>query len=165
MDYKLDEDEVVLYEGEVHYPDKFSRVKYVLTSKKMVFIKTITVSRGWFKGSETHTEVDIVNLSDIKVFNDQVQVKQVKNEIQVQTKDKNFSIFLSGIIEAKKVITKIIDATTNTTMAQRGSTKVKGAIDLVDDTLGLDTRGMVKGVMENGIKGTIINGIKRKKDK
>lgn len=165
MDYKLDEDEVVLYEGEVHYPDKFSRVKYVLTSKKMVFIKTITVSKGWFKGSETHTEVDIVNLSDIKVFNDQVQVKQVKNEIQVQTKDKNFSIFLSGIIEAKKVITKIIDATTNTTMAQRGSTKVKGAIDLVDDTLGLDTRGMVKGVMENGIKGTIINGIKRKKDK
>ena len=165
MDYKLDEDEVVLYEGEAHYPDKFSRVKYVLTSKKMVFIKTITVSKGWFKGSETHTEVDIVNLSDIKVFNDQVQVKQVKNEIQVQTKDKNFSIFLSGMIEAKKVITKIIDATTNTTMAQRGSTKVKGAIDLVDDTLGLDTRGMVKGVMENGIKGTLINGIKRKKDK
>ena len=47
-------------------------------------------------------------------------------------------------------------------MAERGSEKIKGAIDLVDETLGLDTRGIAKSFMEDGIKGTIINGIKKK---
>ena len=58
--------------------------------------------------------------------------------------------------------TKIINAVTGTTMAERGSEKVKGAFNIVDETLGLDTRGIAKGIIENGIKGTIINGIKKK---
>ena len=36
-------------------------------------------------------------------------------------------------------------------------------IDLIDETLGLNTRDTLKGVLENGIKGTLINGIKNKK--
>ena len=40
---------------------------------------------------------------------------------------------------------------------------LKGAIDMVDDTLGVDTRGTIKGVLEQGIKGTLLNGIGKKK--
>ena len=73
-------------------------------------------------------------------------------------------IFLcfDGLIEAKKVNTKIINAVTGTTMAERGSEKVKGTFNIVDETLGLDTRGIAKKIIENSIKGTIIKGIKKK---
>lgn len=67
------------------------------------------------------------------------------------------------MLEARKFTGKIIDATTGTTVAKRSSNKIKDAFNIVDDTLGLDTRGTIKGVLENGIKGTILNGIARKK--
>ena len=35
-------------------------------------------------------------------------------------------------------------------MSDRGVKKVKNAFDKVDDVLGFDTRGTVKGVIENG---------------
>ena len=38
-------------------------------------------------------------------------------------------------------------------MSDRGVKKVKNAFDKVDDVLGFDTRGTVKGVIENGITG------------
>lgn len=39
--------------------------------------------------------------------------------------------------------------------------KFKGAINTVDDVLGFDTRDTIKGVLENGITGTLFNGIKK----
>ena len=34
---------------------------------------------------------------------------------------------------------------------------------MIDETFGLDIRGTIKGVQENGIKGTILNGILKKR--
>jgi len=123
----------------------------------MIFEK----QKGFIK--KTKELIDIIPLDKIKVYNDSVQIKQKLNELQVQTLDKNFSIYATGMLEAKKIITKIIDTLTGTTISKRGSKKISEAIDLVDDTLGLNTRDTVKGVLENGIKGTLINGIKNKK--
>ena len=58
---------------------------------------------------------------------------------------------------------KIVDAVTGTTLTKRSSNKIKDAFTMVDDTLGLDTRGIIKGVLEQGVKGTILNGIGKKK--
>lgn len=165
MNYEIDKDEVILYKGNVWYEEegeKNSRANFVLTSKKMIFEITNIISKGLFKREE-QKETKIINLNDIKIYNGEVQCKQKSDQIMIQSKDKDFSITLDGIIEAKKVIIKIIDATTNTSMVKRGSNKVKSALDIVDDTLGFDTRGVVRGVVENGLKGTIINGIKKKK--
>lgn len=67
------------------------------------------------------------------------------------------------MIEARKFTGKIVDAVTGTTLAKRSSNKIKDAFTMVDDTLGLDTRGTIKGVLEKGVKGTILNGIGKKK--
>ena len=48
-------------------------------------------------------------------------------------------------------------------MSDRGVKKVKNSFDKVDDVLGFDTRGTVKGVIENGITGTLLKGIKKDK--
>ena len=157
MNYSIDQDEVILYEGKVGYLKESQNVDFVLTSKKMIFEKT----KGIFKKEKKL--VDLIELDKIKKYNDTICVKQKSNEINVQTIDKNLSLYFSGMIEAKKVFTKIIDTTTGTTMTKRGTEKVKNALDIVDETLGLDTRGIVRGVLENGVKGTIINGIKKRK--
>ena len=39
----------------------------------------------------------------------------------------------------------------------------KDAFGMVDDTLGLDTRGTIKGILEHGVKGTLLNGVGKKK--
>lgn len=155
--YEIDNDEVILYEGKVGYNKNYIDVEFKLTSKKMIFEK----QKGFIK--KTKELIDVVLLDEIKIYNDSVQVKQKMNELQIQTINKNFSIYASGMLETKKIATKIIDIITGTTISKRGSQKISGAIDLVDETLGLNTRDTVKGVLENGIKGTLINGIKNKK--
>ncbi len=72
-------------------------------------------------------------------------------------------MLFSGIVEARKFAGKTIDVATGTTLVKRGSEKVKNAFDMIDDTLGLDTRGTIRGILEQGLKGTIINGINKKK--
>ena len=99
----------------------------------------------------------------MKVYNDVAQIKQKSDTVEVQTVDKNVSIVFSGMLDARKFTGKIVDAVTGTTLARRGSNKIKDAFNMVDDTLGLDTRGMIKGILENGVKGTIINGLGKKK--
>ena len=101
---------------------------------------------------------------NIKIYNESAQIKQKGSNVDIQTIDKNISVEFSGMFEARKFTGKAIDAVTGTTLAKRGSQKVKNAIDLVDDTLGLDTRGTFKSVLENGVKGTILNGIGKKEE-
>ena len=69
------------------------------------------------------------------------------------------TVTFSGMIEAPKFTGKIVDAVTGTTLAKRSSDKIKGAFEMVDDTLSLDTRGTIKGILENGAKDTLLNGI------
>lgn len=157
MKYEIDKDEVILYEGIVGYNENTLSTNIKLTSKKMIFEHT----KGLIK-KETEV-VDVIQLDTIKIYNGELQVKQHASEIKIQTTEKDFTIYTSGIIEASKLATKIVSAATGTTIVKRGSEKVKGALNLVDDTLGIDTRGMIKGVSENGIAGTLLHGIKKKK--
>lgn len=151
------EDEVVLYNGEATSNEYKGNLKITLTSLQIVVEK----EKGIFKKEIELLET--IALEDIKTYNDVVQIKQKGTSAEIQTKTKNFTFNFSGLIEARKFVGKAIDASTGTTLAKRSSDKVKTALDLTDDTLGLDTRGTIKSVLEQGIKGTLINGIKKKK--
>lgn len=107
--------------------------------------------------------IDVILLENIKTYNNAIQVKQKGAEVEIQTIQKNTNLMFSGMIEVKKFCEKIVDASTGTTFVERSSNKIKNAFGIVDDTLGLDTRGTMKSLIENGVKGNIINGIKKKK--
>lgn len=149
--YELAEDEVILLTTEVYYNDVEDKLLLTLTSKKIIIEKV-----------EIKKVINIVNISDIKLYNNKVQVHQKNSEVYIQTIKNNFTIKFDNAIEAVKFVTKVTDAVTGTTMSDRGVKKVKNAFDKVDDVLGFDTRGTVKGVIENGITGTLLKGIKRK---
>ncbi len=155
--YELMADEVVLYEGVVTSKNYKGTLQLILTSQKIIFEK----EKGLFK--KERELIDILPLETVKVYNDAAQVKQKGDTVEVQTVDKNIAIVFSGMLEARKFTGKIVDAVTGTTLARRSSDKIKDAFNMVDDTLGLDTRGTIKGFLENGVKGTIINGLGKKK--
>ena len=155
--YELHPEEVVLYEGTVTCKAYKGNLQLTLTSQKVVFER----EKGVFK--KERELVDIISLENIKSYNGTAQIKQKSSEVEIQTVEKNFTITFSGMLEARKFTGKIINAVTGTTLAERGSAVIKDAFTIVDDTLGLDTRGTIKGVLENGVKGAIINGIGKKK--
>ena len=154
--YELLADEVVLYEGSVTSKNYKGTLQLTLTSQKIIFEK----EKGLFK--KERELIDIIPLETVKIYNDAAQVKQKSDTVEVQAVDKNITIVFSGMLEARKFTGKIVDAVTGTTLARRSSDKIKGAFNMVDDTLGLDTRGTIKGFLENGIKGKLIHGLGKK---
>lgn len=160
--YELAEDEVILLTTEVYYNDVEDKLLLTLTSKKIIIEKVEIKKVSLLKKEENKKVINIVNISDIKLYNNKVQVHQKNSEVYIQTIKNNFTIKFDNAIEAVKFVTKVTDAVTGTTMSYRGVKKVKNAFDKVDDVLGFDTRGTVKGVIENGITGTLLKGIKRK---
>ena len=154
--YDLQADEVVLYEGSATSNIQKGSLLVALTSKKLVLEK----EKGIFK--KERELVDSIPLDTIKFYNDAAQIKQKGDTVEIQTANINLTLTFSGMIEARKFTGKIVDAATGTTLAKRSSDKIKDAFNMVDDTLGLDTRGTIKGILENGVKGTLLNGIGKK---
>ena len=155
--YVLQPDEVVLYEGVVTSKNYKGSLQMTLTSQKLVFEK----EKGLFK--KELELIDVIMLESVKYYNEAAQIKPKNSTVEIQTVEKNVTIEFSGMFEARKFAGKIVDAVTGTTLARRSSDRIKEAFSVVDDTLGLDTRGTLKGILENGVKGTIINGIGKKK--
>lgn len=155
--YELSADEVILYKGTVTSNDYKGTLQLTLTSQRLIFEK----EKGLFK--KELELADVVPLGSVKEYNGSVQIKQKSDTVEVQTTEKNITIIFSGMLEAAKFTKKAVDAVTGTTLARRSSDKIKEAFSIVDDTLGLDTRGTVKAILENGVKDTIINGLGKKK--
>lgn len=157
MNYDLHSDEVILFEGTVTSRNHKGSIVLTLTSQKLILEK----EKGLFKRERELLE--IITLDTIKVHNDIAQIKSKGNSVEIQATSANITLTFMSILDAKKFTGKIIDAVTGTTLAQRSSEKIKNAFDMVDDTLGFDTRGAIKGVLENGIKDTLLNGLGKKK--
>lgn len=155
--FELQADEVILYEGAVSTNIHKGNLLMTLTSQKIVLER----EKGLFK--KERELVDTLLLEEVKFYNDAPQIKQKGSAVDVQTSSENITITFSGMIEARKFTGKIVDAVTGTTLAKRVSDKTKDAFNMVDDTLGLDTRGTIKGILEKGVKGTILNGIGKRK--
>ena len=155
--FELFDDEVVLYEGAVTSKNYKGCLLITLTSAKIV----IEQEKGMFK--KVRELVDSIGLDTVKSYNGAVQIKQHSNAVDIQTTAGNIVFEFLGLLEARKFAGKAIDATTGTTLAKRMSDKTKGAFDMMDETLGVDTRGAIKGVLEQGVKGVIFNGIGKKK--
>ena len=155
--YELKADEVVLYEGEVKSQLYKGSLQVTLTSCRVI----VERENGVFKKEKEL--LDTLLLADVKFYQDAAQIKQKGPVVDIQTTAKNIALTFAGALEAKKFAGKMMDAVTGTTLAKRVSTKAKSAFELVDETVGFDTRNAIKGLIENGVKGSILNGIGKKK--
>ncbi len=155
--YSLQSEEVVLYQGNVHLKDIKDDVEFTLTNLHFIYKYTKTVKKLF--ASKEEVVVDIHPVEKVKIYNDLPQIKQSNNDIVVYLT--TGEIFMQ--FDSKTEIFKFMNASkrllTGKTMAKRGSEKVKSAIGLVNDALGIDTVGAVKGVLEKGIVRSLIGGI------
>ena len=94
----LSADEVILFEGTVTSPNMKGQNQLTLTSMKLV----VERERGVFK--KERELVDIVKLSDIKMYNGVVQIKQKGNSVELQTVKENMTLSFSGMVEAKNFL-------------------------------------------------------------
>ena len=159
INVQLLDDEVVLYEGSITSNQYKGTVNLTLTSHQIV----VEQEKGFFK--KEIILLDTLPLVEVKFYDNTAQIKQKGCSVEIQTKSKNVTFTFSGLIEARKFTGKAIDAVTGTTAVERGSEKVKGAFDIIDDTLKMDTRETIKSALQQGIKGTLINGINHNKNK
>ncbi|MCI8362714.1 MAG: hypothetical protein HFJ41_06320 [Clostridia bacterium] len=157
--YELGTNEVILYEDIIRHSKVKGSVELTLTSQKIIFEK----EKGILKKEKEL--IDIINLEDIKIYNDKVQIQQKGVEVNIQTINENIKISFYSMFKANKFVTNIINTITGTTITKRGTDKINTAINTVNDVLGIDTRDTLKEVIENGIAGTLIKGIKRKNKK
>ncbi len=156
--YEIVNDEVILLEDVVYYNNVKDKLDLILTSKKMILEKSKA------KQKRVKELVLVIILKDIKIYNKKIQVTQKGNVVFIQTINENIKLSfdgIDGILKANKFVTKAIDAVTDTTVVERSTNKIKGAIDTVDDILGIDTRGTLRGTLENGVASTLLKGIKK----
>ena len=87
------------------------------------------------------------------MYNGMPQIKQDghKATIFLTTGEKHLSF--SSKAEAWKFVSHATQLLTGQTMAERGAEKLRNALNLVDDTLGINTVDTVKNVIENGVTG------------
>ncbi len=144
--YSLEADEVVLYQGNVQ-KDKLNG-EIVLTNNRIIFAaKKLRL----FKKSEDILMTFL--LDDIKIYNNEPQIKNNGLNIEVYMLSEIITFTFLSRMEIMKFSNAIKKHFSGQTIVERGSEKVKDAIKLVNDTLGINTIETVKDVVENGVLG------------
>lgn len=153
--YKLKENEVVLYKGEITLADKKGNTQLILTNLNIVFI---TKNKKLF--TEEEVNVDFYPVEEIKIYEGIPQIKTKGNivELYLLSTEKEFT-FISKI-ELHKFMSEAKKLLTGKTTAERNAEKVKNTIKLVDDTLGIDTVSAVGNTVKDGIVGKVGKGFK-----
>ena len=101
--YNLDEDEVVLYKGDVVFKEKTQSTQIILTNKNLVFIDVV---KKIFAHDEIETQIYPVN--EIKMYEGVPQVKAKSNDVEIYLKTKELEFGFQSKNEVYKFRSAII---------------------------------------------------------
>ena len=155
--YALQPNEIILYQGNVSIEKRNGTVEMILTNLNLVLI--ITVRKFLAKAQ---VDVETYPIQEIKIYNNEPQIKQKNARVEIFLTSGEIAANFDSMFEAGKFVNSALRLLTGKTMAERSADKFKGAVGLVDDTLGINTVGTVKNVLENGIAGTLLGGFGKK---
>ena len=155
--YALQPNETILYQGNVSIEKRNGTVEMILTNLNLVLI--ITVRKFLAKAQ---VDVETYPIQEIKIYNNEPQIKQKNARVEIFLTCGEIVANFDSMFEAGKFVNSALRLLTGKTMAERSADKFKGAVGLVDDTLGINTVGTVKNVLENGIAGTLLGGFGKK---
>jgi hypothetical protein len=159
MTYSLQPDETILYERDVTIQGQERTSRLMLTNLNIVMTEYEKNSL-FAKKDETHT---VYSVQDIKIYEDLPQVLQKGKHIRILFLFQELNLEFDSFIEANKFRMALFKLVTGKTAPARSAKKVKNAIEIIDDTLGIDTVGTTKAVLETGVVGTLVSGTGKKK--
>lgn len=128
VNYQLKNNEVILFEGNVFLENKKGNFKLLLTSERLLFEK----EKGLFK--KQFKVVDEILIKDIKIYKDNVQIKNNKSSVRIQTINKNVHFECDNNADAKLIVNNIINIKTGTNKIERGKNKLKKVAKMVNDS-------------------------------
>lgn len=150
--YKLKDDEVVLYKGGVKLKNKKESLELILTNKNLVLLNK---DNELLSENETTVLEYPVNL--IKMYEDMPQIRTKGKTAEIYLKGAEIEVEFTSIMELHKFTSIAKKLLTGESSTQRGAKKVKETIALVDDTLGIDivqaTGDLIKKDIVGGITG------------
>lgn len=124
--YKLNETEVVLYKGDVVFSNSQTTVKLILTNQNIVFVRNESDS------------VDVNSVDNIKVYKSVPQIITKGHNVELYLKDKEIEFSFVKKSELNKFKTAALELLTGKTKAERRADKVKGSIELINNTINVD---------------------------
>lgn len=154
LSYKLKEDEVVLYKGDVNLLDEGRTGKLILTNYNIVFVKNVD-------NNLEENNIDIYLVEDIKLYEGVPQIKSKGNKIEIyfRTTEREFSFVNKS--DLHKFVNSAVKLRTGKTIIERSAEKVKGTIKQIDDSFEIDSVGMVKSAVSK-VRGFGIKSIFKK---
>ncbi|WP_255575608.1 SHOCT domain-containing protein [Caproiciproducens faecalis] len=156
-DYSLQSDEAVLYKGRATFGNNKTSSELLLTNINIV---VITKTKKFF--SSEQVDLKSFPVKEIKVYNDVPQIKQHDCMVEIYLTNTEIIFDFYSKIEAYKFANAANKLVSGKSMSERGAKKVKGAVNLVDDTFGISTVGAIKSVVENGVVGAVFGGFGKK---
>lgn len=152
--YKLKSDEVVLYKGNVSLVGNSGATEIVLTNTNLVFIST-------YKKLFSKEEISVLEYSieDIKMYENKPHIISKGNKAEIYLIDNEIVAEFSSKNELHKFLGVINKLLTGETSAQRGAKKIRGAIDLVDEALGINTVEAIGNVIKNGVVNSVTGAV------
>lgn len=156
--YSLQSNETILYKGEVFLPNRKGSAEITLTNLNIVL--STTIRKKLF--SKAEIEVEFYPVINIKLYNEEPQIKQKGNDIEMFFTDRELLMRFNSKIEMTKFKMAAIKLVRGKSLHVRGADKVKETLNLVNETLGVDTLQTVKGVLEKGIVGSVMGGLGNK---
>lgn len=152
--YKLKPEEVVFYKGDVTLKGKKGRTELIFTNLNLVLINKY--KKLFSKEEITISEYPV---HEIKMYEGVPQIKAKGSLVEIYMKETEIEIEFESRMETHKFINATNKFLTGETTVQKGAKKVKDAIGIVDDTLGINTVQATGNVIKNGIVGNITGAI------
>lgn len=152
--YDLEKDEVVLYKGNVSLPKEKGLTQLILTNINFVLI---TRKKKLF--SKEQVNVDIYPVNEIKYYKDIPQVIKNGYNVELYLLDDEVSFEFDSKNEVRKFVNATMTLLTNKSTLERNTKKIKDTISTINNGLGIDSIGIAKNVLKNGIVGKTTNVI------
>lgn len=166
--YALQQNESILYKSSCSYLTKENenffeslttneRAELVLTNQNLIFIMK---SKKLFAKEQVFVET--YSIDEIKIYKDIPQIKPNDSKVEIFFVSGEKIIDLYSKSEVRKFMNKAFELLTGKTKTVRASDKIKGAVNLVDDTLGISLVGTITNAAQKGLVGTVLGGFIKK---
>jgi hypothetical protein len=161
--YCLESNEVVLYKGNgiIKSNSKSEGLLTNITHKEIMLtnINIVGTLKTKKMFAKEEVEITVFPVADIKIYNGVPQIKQDNYKVEIYLVDSEIILEFYSKSEVRKFINAVYEFITGKSISERGASKVKGAVNMVDDTLGIDSVGTIKSVVENGVVGSVFGGL------
>lgn len=143
--YKLAEDEVVLYKGVVTQKKSQVESELILTNLNIVFITKYET----LEEKQVCVNVEKYPVADIKIYKEEPQIKTKGLAVEIYLLTTEIEFIFKSLLELRKFIKQAVNLLTGKTKAERMSEKIKNSIGLINETLDVDCVELVGNLIKN----------------